>query len=98
VGIEIDPVRYLWCQVLITVLGLRRRVRVVYGDFFSQDLGEADVVVCYLLQSVNQKLQEKLARELRPGARVVSSAFTFPGLRLLGMDQQAELYLYEMPL
>jgi len=29
VGIEIDPLRYLWCQMLITVLGLRGRVRVL---------------------------------------------------------------------
>jgi predicted RNA methylase len=94
VGIEIDPLRYVWCQVLITVLGLRRRVRVVYGDFFSQDLGEADVVVCYLLQSTNHKLQGKLVRELRPGARVVSNAFTFPDLHLLAREEKADLYLY----
>ena len=23
VGIEIDPLRYLWCQMMITLLGLR---------------------------------------------------------------------------
>ena len=35
VGIEIDPLRYLWCQMLITILGLRRRVKIVFGDFFN---------------------------------------------------------------
>ena len=49
VGIEIDPLRHLWCQILITVLGLRDRVRVVHGSFYKQDLSEADVVACYLL-------------------------------------------------
>ena len=43
VGIEIDPFRYLWCELLITVLGLRSRVRVVYGSFYRYDLGEADL-------------------------------------------------------
>jgi cyclopropane fatty-acyl-phospholipid synthase-like methyltransferase len=96
VGIEIDPLRYAWCQVLITVLGLRSRVRVVYGDFFSQDLREASVVTCYLLQSTNERLQGKLARELRPGTRVVSHSFTFPRLRLLRRDEKADLRLYTL--
>ena len=30
VGVEIDPLRYLWCQILITVLGLRRRASIKY--------------------------------------------------------------------
>jgi predicted RNA methylase len=96
VGIEIDPLRYLWCQVLITVLGLRDRVRVVYGSFFRLDLRGADVVTCYLLQSTNEELEGKLKRELVPSTRVVSNGFTFPGLRLLRRDGAAELYLYTL--
>jgi len=37
VGIELDPLRFVWCQILVTVLGLRNRVRIVYGDFYKQD-------------------------------------------------------------
>jgi len=98
VGIELDPLRYLWCQMLITIMGLRSRVRIVFGDFFKQDLSDADVVTCYLLQSTNEKLQGKLQQELMPGARVVSNSFTFPGLRLLRRDGKAELYLYNVGL
>ena len=94
VGVEIDPLRYLWCQMLITVLGLRGRVRVVYGDFFAQDLSDADVVTCYLLQRTNDKLQEKLKQELHPGARVVSNTFTFSGLHRVRQDGEARLYLF----
>ena len=93
VGIEIDPLRYLWCQALITVLGLRDRVRIVYGDFFTQDLRDADVVTCYLLQDTNNKLEGKLGQELRPGTRVVSNTFTFPGLLKVRQDGEAKLYL-----
>jgi SAM-dependent methyltransferase len=94
VGIEIDPLRYAWCQALITVLGLRDRVRVVYGDFFAQDLRAADVVTCYLLDSTNRKLQKKLLSELDPGAGVVSHMFAFPELHLVHYDNQDQLYLY----
>ena len=80
VGIEIDPLRYLWCQFLVSVLGLRDRVKIIFGNFFSQDLSDADVITCYLLQDTNEKLEGKLKQELRPGTRVVSHDFTFPGL------------------
>lgn len=94
VGIEIDPLRYAWCQMLVTLLGLRRRVRVIRGDFFAQDLSEADVVICYLLQRTNTKLQGKFQAELRPGTRVVSNYFKFPKLRLTGQDDEDQLYSY----
>lgn len=94
VGIEVDPLRYLWCQMLITVLGLRDRVRVVFGDFFNQDLTEADVVTCYLLQDTNNRLVNKFKQELRSGTRVVSNTFTFTGLHKVREDGDARLYLF----
>jgi predicted RNA methylase len=93
VGIEIDPLRYLWCQMLISVLGLRDRVKIVYGDFFKHDLSDADVVTCYLLQDTNEKLEEKFKRELDSGTRVVSNTFTFPGLHGVRQDGEVRLYL-----
>ena len=96
VGIELDPLRYIWCQVLITVLGLRKRVQIVLGDFFSQDLSQADVVTCYLLQSTNDKLQDKLQRELKPEARVVSHAFIFSALEEISSDPKIDVYVYAL--
>jgi predicted RNA methylase len=94
VGIELDPLRYLWCQALITVLGLRGRVKIVYGDFFTQDLSAADAVTCYLTQGTNERLQDKFMQELQPSARIVSNSFTFPRLKLLRQNSAAKIYLY----
>jgi precorrin-6B methylase 2 len=96
VGIEIDPLRYAWCRMLVSVLGLQDQVRIVHGDLFAQDLREASVVTCYLLQGTNQRLQEKLRRELAPGTRVVSNTFTFPELHLVRRDEKYALYLYRL--
>jgi SAM-dependent methyltransferase len=96
VGIEIDPLRYVWCQILITLLRLRGRVRIVYGDFFGQDLRDADVVTCYLLSGTNKRLEGKLKRELSPDARVISYYFLFPGLHLIDKDSEGRLYLYDL--
>lgn len=93
VGIEIDPLRYLWCQIMISMFGLRDSVRILYGNIFSKDLREADVVTCYLMQDTNNKLERKLNRELRPGTRVVSNTFTFGGMHRVRKDGDAMLYL-----
>jgi cyclopropane fatty-acyl-phospholipid synthase-like methyltransferase len=96
VGIELDPLRYLWCQLLVAVLGYRKRVNIIYGDFFKLDLSRADVVTCYLLQPTNEKLEAKLLRELKPGTRVVSHAFTFPNMKMIARDRQAKVYCYRI--
>ena len=96
VGVEIDPLRYLWCQFLITILGLRKRVKVLYGDLFKKDLSDADVVVCYLLQRTNDKLVDKLIMELKPETRIVSNTFVFIELPLIDEDQESSVYVYKI--
>ena len=51
-------------------------MRFVQQDLFQTDIHDATVVTLYLLPDVNMRLRPKLWRELRPGARVVSHAFT----------------------
>jgi SAM-dependent methyltransferase len=98
VGIEIDPLRYVWSRLRIAVLGLRSQVRVVFGNLFDQDLSAADVVTCYLLQDTNDRLAAKLERELHPGARVVSNTYTFPRLQLIRSDEQDKVLVYTKPI
>lgn len=95
IGIEIDLFRYLWCQFLITILFLRKKVKVVYGDLFEIDLSKADVVICYLLQSTNDKLEVKLINELQPSTRIVSNTFIFHSLPKIAVDESA-IYVYSV--
>ena len=94
VGIEIDPFRWLWCQILITVLGLRQQVKILFGDLFKQDLSEADIVFCYLLPDTNKRLESKLLEELKRGTRVISNSFYFPGLKEISKKGDARLYIF----
>ena len=96
VGIDVNPLWVLWTRLRMRILGLRGCVNVVWGDFFRDDLGEADVVTLYLLQGTNDRLRHKLEKELKPGARVVSHYFTFQGWRPLNADFKAQIYLYEI--
>ena len=94
VGIEQNPLLWLWCQIVITVLGLRSRVRIILGNFYKHDLSNADVVACYLLPKTNKELEHKLLQELRPGTRVISNTFLFYQVRLSKRDGKALLYFF----
>ena len=50
-----------------------------YRQEFRVDLGDADRTFCYLFPDIMPRLGEKLSRELKPGALVISANFPFPG-------------------
>lgn len=56
----------------------KSRVEVTHQNFWAIDLERHDFIFCYLLSDLMPKLEEKLRRELKPGARVASYGFTFP--------------------
>jgi SAM-dependent methyltransferase len=75
VGIELDPDLVARAREAAEAAGVADRVRFIEGDLFAADVADATVVTLYLLTSINERLMPKLARELRPGARVVSHQF-----------------------
>jgi cyclopropane fatty-acyl-phospholipid synthase-like methyltransferase len=78
VGIDLDPVRIAEARAAAIKAGVADRVTFIEGDLFdpSLPLGEATVVTLFLLQRLNEQLRPRLQRELKPGARVVSHAWT----------------------
>jgi hypothetical protein len=92
-GIEIDPVRAIYSSLVIRLLGLGARARVIRSSFYDVDLAKADVVTMYLLQGTNDRLKQKLERELKPTCRVVSHEFTFDW-DLVDADEEAKVYVY----
>ena len=96
VGIEIDPIKVWASRLVIFFLGLSDRVKIIRGNFFKTDLSRADVVTCFLLHPTNKKLMSKLESELKPGTRIVSHSFTFPGWQMVKKDSKKPLFLYIM--
>jgi SAM-dependent methyltransferase len=97
VGIEIGPVQCAlgWLRILLN--GSRHKAQMRCGNFYHADVAEADVVFVYLTSAQTARLQEKLAQELRPGARVVSVAADFPDWQPERVDRETLLFLYRMP-
>lgn len=96
VGIEADPLRVLITRIRIGLKGLEDRVDVIWGNFFKKDLSAASVVTIYQSTGINNKLKEKLQKQLCPGTRVISYSFTFDGWEPVKVDESTKLYLYEI--
>ena len=75
VGIDIDPKRVDEATANVLAAGVGSRARILQGDLFEAEIGDATVVALYLLSSLNQKLRPKLLADLKPGTRIVSHAF-----------------------
>lgn len=58
-----------------------------FRDFFHADLSAADAVVCFLTPAAMRRLGPKLAREMKPGSRFVSLAFSVPGMPFARKDK-----------
>lgn len=96
VGIEAGPVQCAVSWVNALRNGVRRQVRIEAGDFYKSDLREADIVFAYLTSDHGNRLQEKLKRELKPGARVAAVSFNLPGWDAAFFDREQLIFLYRL--
>jgi len=76
VGIDIDPKRIEESRANAKAAGIEHLVEFRLQDALTADVSAATVVTLYMLGSGNAKLRPILTRQLRPGARIVSHAFS----------------------
>lgn len=95
VGVEIEPLRALLSRGLLWAAGVRERTRVIRSNYMAVNLGDADVVVLYLLPKAVARLEPKLRQELKPGARVVSLAYSLPDWPPAVQAERAYVYRKE---
>ena len=76
VGVDIDPQRIAEANANAKQAGVAHLVTFKLQDALTTDVSEATVVTLYLLSSSNLKLRPILTKQLKPGARIVSHAFS----------------------
>jgi hypothetical protein len=74
VGIEYDPNMAKLAACLVQAEGLADKVRIVEGDIFKEDFGDASVVTLYLLPHLNLCVRHRLL-SMAPGTRVVAHQY-----------------------
>lgn len=98
VGFEIALLPYLIAKFKILILGLNKQVKVLYKDFWQIPLSPADAVVCFLTPYAMKKMEQKIPRELKPGARFVSYVFQLHSIpnKIVSkpLPTDAPIYLY----
>lgn len=76
VGVDIDPKRIEESRANARAAGVEHLTEFRLEDAMKTDVSGATVVTLFLLTSSNTKLRPMLQRQLKPGARIVSHAFS----------------------
>lgn len=93
VGVEIDPLRFLFSKLIFKINGLSNKVTVIRGNLFNQDISKASVVFVYLVPKTLEKLLPKFKKELKKGTRIISYRYEM-NLPLKDYDKKNQIRLY----
>jgi SAM-dependent methyltransferase len=101
VGIELNPRLVEISRQVARDAQVLDRVRFIEADLFTSDISAATVVTLFLSSSVNDELEPKLRRELKPGTRIVSHQFGIgkwaPEKTVRAEQDRTNLYLWRVP-
>lgn len=95
VGFDINPFLVWYSRMRAKFSGLEGRVEIFRKDFRTSCLKDADVIFLYLWPETLEKLQAKLASELKPETRVISNAFPIPGWKT--QEAKNGIFIYRVP-
>ena len=71
----------------------RENTSIRYGNFWTQDYRDADVIVCYLLTDAMQTFRRTIWPQLPAGCRVVSHAFRMTDIAAAKDEKGVILYV-----
>jgi SAM-dependent methyltransferase len=84
-GIEFNPFLVFWSRFKIKQSGLKN-ARILKQNFWKTDFSSYDVVYIFQLTSVNLLLIDKLRKELKTDAIVISAGFKMFNLELIKQE------------
>ena len=79
VGIECSLLPWLIAKIQQS-LKKDINIKLIRENFFKVNLGKADIIYCFLNVNTMKKLEYKFKKECKPGTRIISYAFSLPGL------------------
>jgi len=78
------------------------RCEIFYKNFYNANLADADAIFCFLMDSVMPKVEKKLKKELKPGAKIACYGFKLPAwppVKVVeikkGNKRASKIYLYQ---
>lgn len=92
-GFEINPLLVWLSRSRIRKLGLQKKAFIHWKNFFGQDLSDFDIITSFQINFVMPGLENKLRKELKKGARVISNTWKFPSWK--PKRRLGDVYLYQ---
>lgn len=92
-GYEINPLLVWASRFGIKRLRLEKNATVHYESLWKADLGKFDVIIIYGMPYMMNKLEKKLDREAKPGARVISNISKLPHWQPIKQENGVRLYI-----
>lgn len=93
VGVEIDPLRRFLTKWSAKRHGVSANITVLRGNLLDADLRQSSKVFFFLSPLLMKRLEEKVAREMPDGGRVVSVDHRFPDWKPIESIENVHLYL-----
>lgn len=91
-GYEHNPLLVMRSRQLLRKHGLEGKAFVHMENFWDINASSFDGVVIFGIPYIMARLETKLRKELKPGARVVSLSFSFPNWELSAKESGVYLY------
>lgn len=91
-GYEINPLLVWASRQRLRAAGLSEKAFIHWKSFWPIDLSSMDIVVFFGTRHMLDQLSEKLRRELKPGARIVSNGYKLPGWTVERSLNRAHLF------
>lgn len=91
-GYEVNPILVWISRRKIKNLGLQDRAFIHWKSFWKANLKKYDVITLFQFYTIMKKLEEKLQKEIKKKARVVSYYWKFPDWKIIKRDKNIFLY------
>lgn len=95
VGIEIDPLRYLFSKIRFRINGFDKKIKIIKKNFYNVNISSASVIFVYLVPRALKRLKPKFLKELKNGTLLVSFKYK-TSLPLVAYDKENDIYLYKI--
>ncbi|PNR94979.1 hypothetical protein [Petrotoga olearia] len=92
-GFEINPLLVLISKINIRRAGLKGKAFIHWKNFWKADLSKFDIITVFQVDFAMNELENKLKKELKPEAKVISNQWAFPNWKYSKYENG--IYVYE---
>jgi len=100
IGLEFNPALFFLCQLRKIFSKNRHQMNFKLVNLYRENLSAADVIYFFGMPSTMVRIKEKLEKELKNEARVVSYSFTIPGWKIIETSKPSKrdlpIHLYSI--